>query len=497
MSLNIENYRSRLERFEEELNRQLYQFYAGFRSRLELVRCYSDYSDIFSIESIREAESELERESFDSRKKSLSKIRNFLVEQHLDARQAPLAEEIVDFEAGQKIIWEGQELSFPQAALWLRRESDYFKRRNLFERYAREMQKSESLRMESVLRLQSASVKLGFKNYAEARGSIGGVDCSKVLDKLDAALQPLEDKYMERLRESIEISMGHPFQESGSWDISRWEMKNDAEEVFPKENLLPVAEATVSELGIEPERQDSVAIDLDQREGKKAGRLCIPIRIPHEIKIVMLPENGAGHYASLLHEIGHADHFAWTSPSIPMEHRIIGDRALSESYAFLLEHFIRDRVWLARMLSFVKSKDFLRFQELYRLFLIRRCAGLLRLADTLYRREDFAGMAETYAETMQSYTGLAHQPEFWIYDIADGYYAADHLRGWMLDAILREYLRTRFGNSWAISRAAAGFLKEIWETGQLYSADELCREIGAGDLDAQVLVDEIAEGLKY
>jgi len=47
-----------------------------------------------------------------------------------------------------------------------------------------------------------------------------------------------------------------------------------------------------------------------------------------------------------------------------------------------------------------------------------------------------------------------------------------------------------------MNRAAAGFLKEIWETGQLYRADELCKEIGMGDLDPQLLVDEISEGLK-
>jgi hypothetical protein len=496
MALNIEYYRSRLEQFEEKLNRQLYQFYAGFKFRLELVAFYSDYSDIFSLNSIREIESEYNNESFDSRRKSLRKIWDFLIDQHLDARLAPLTEEIFDFEAQQKIVWEGQELTFSQASLHLEKESDGFKRRNLSERYASKMQKSESLRLESVFRLQSAASGLGFKNYAQARERIGRVEYRKLLDSLDAALQPLEDKYRERLRESFEISLGQPFQEAGSWDIAYWEMANEAEQVFAKDNLFSTVQATVSELGIQPERQDSVSIDLDYREGKKAGRLCIPIRIPQEIKIIMIPENGAGQYGSLLHEIGHAYHFAWTSPSLPMEHRVIGDRALSESYAFLLEHFIWDREWLSRMLSFIKTKEFLRFQALYRLFLVRRYAARLRLAIDLFERETFAGMPEIYSETMQAYTGLVHQPEFWIHDLANGYYSADYLRGWMCEAMLREYLRTRFGNSWIMSRAAAGFLKEIWETGQLYRADELCREIGIGDLDSQVLVDEIAEGLR-
>jgi hypothetical protein len=496
MSIDIDNYRSRLEQFEEELNRQLYRYYAGFKFRLDLVNYYSDYSDIFSLDSIGEIESEYKNETFESRRKSLRKIGNFLIDQHLDACLAPLTEEIFDFEAQQKIVWEGQELSFSQASLYLKKEPDGFRRRNLSERYAGEMQKSELLRTENISRLQSAAGRLGFKNYAQARERVGGVEFRKLVESLDAALRPLEDKYREGLRESFEISPGLAFQEAGAWDLAYWERINEAEQVFSKDNLLPIVQATVSELGIRPERLDSVSIDLDCREGKKAGRLCIPIRIPHEIKIIMIPGNGAGQYSSLLHEIGHAYHFAWTSPSLPMEHRMIGDCALSESYAFLLESFIRDREWLARMLSFVKSKEFLRFQALYRLFLIRQCTGRLRLSIDLFERETLAGMPEIFSETMKAYTGLAHQPELWIHDLAHGYYSADYLRGWMCEAMLREYLRTRFGNSWIMSRTAAGFLKEIWETGQLYSADELCREIGIGALDSQVLIDEITEGLR-
>jgi hypothetical protein len=497
MSFNIEFCRIRLEKFEEELNRQLYRFYSGRKPVLELVSLYSDYSDIFSLGSIREVETEYNStsESFDSRRKSLRKICNFLIDQHLDAQLAPLTEEMHQLEAQRSLVWEGKDLAPSQVPFHLKNESDSFKRRNLSERYAREFQKSELLRQESVSRLNSAAMNLGFNHYVQAREQISGVNFHKLLESWDAALQPLEDKYMEQLRASVEISQ-NSFQEAGAWDIAYWEKKNEAEHVFSKDNLISVVKATLSDLGVEPERPESVVIDMENREGKRSGPLCIPIKIPHEIKVVMLPENGARQYFSLLHEIGHAYHFAWTNPSLELENRIMGDGALSESYAFLLERFPGDHEWLARMLSFVKSKEFLRFQTLFRIFLIRRCAGKLRFAVRLYERKTFEGMPEIYSETMKAYTGFTHQQEFWMFDLADGFYSADHLRGWMCEAMLREYLRTRFGNSWIMNRAAAGFLKEIWETGQLYRADELCKEIGMGDLDPQLLVDEIAEGLK-
>ncbi len=492
--MNIESCRMRLEKFVEDFNRRLFRYYSGRTPRLELVGLYSEYSDIFSSDSIREMESELKSEPFDSRRESLRKIWGFLVDQRMDSQAAPLTEEILHFHDGGSLVWEGKELAFSQVPLRLKNESDGFKRRDLSERYARGMQESESLRRECVSRLNGAAASLGLENYARAREKIAGVQFHKLLDSLDSVLRPLEDQYMERLRASFEMSQ-NSFQEAGAWDVVYWEKQNDAEHVFAKDRLLTVVKTAVSDLGVSPGNSDSVDIDLERREGKRPEPLCIPIRIPQEIKIVMLPEDGARHCRSLLHEIGHAYHFAWTSPSLPLEHRIMGDGALSESYAFLFEHYLRDPQWLNRTLSFMKSAEFLRFQALHRLFLIRRCAGKLKFAVRLFECKDFEGMPEVYFQTMKNYTGLAHPPEFWMGDLSDGFYAADHLRGWICEAMLREYLRTRFGNSWIMSRSAAAFLKEIWETGQLYRADELCGEIGIGKLDPQALADEISEGL--
>jgi hypothetical protein len=496
MAFNIDFYRGRLEGYEERLNRRLYQYYSGQRSDLELASLYSDYSDIFSLDSIHaiETESKKTSESFESRRKSLKKIQNYLKDQHLDIVLATLAEEISNSENQKTIVWEGRDLAVGQISQLLKRESDAFKRRKLSEGYAAKLRNSEGLRLESIFRLRSAAERLGYKSYTHAREQIDGVEFSKMLDSLDASLRPLEDQYMERLKNSFE--MLHSFQESGAWDIAYWQYKNQAAPVFSKDRLLSIVEATVSEMGVQPEKSESVSLDLENREGKSAIAACIPIRIPQEIKVLMLPENGAGSYASLFHEIGHAYHFAWTSPSLPMEHRIMGDGAVSESYAFLMESFLQDPQWLARMFSFVKSSAFLRFRALLRLFLIRRCAGKLRYAVAFYEKESFEGMPEFYAGTMKAYTGLTHLPEYWIYDLSNGFYSSHHLRGWIFEAMLREYLRTKFGNSWMISRSAAGFLKEIWETGQLYRAEELCKEIGMGDLNPQVLADEISEGLK-
>jgi len=337
---------------------------------------------------------------------------------------------------------------------------------------------------------------LGFRSYAQARERISGTDCKSLLHSFEAIINRLGDRYLEKLRVSFETVLGLAFQEAGSWDLAHWQKKNDPEGVFLERNLVSAIEATVSELGIRPERPDAVQLDLQCGALKHSKPLCIPIRIPLEIKIVMLPQEGSGSYAGLLHESGHAYHFAWTNFSLPVEHRICGDRALSESYAFLLEHLVQDAQWLAHVLRYTESEGFLHSQSLLRMFHVRRCAGKLRFAMQLHEHESCADMPQIYAETMRAYTGLSHHPESWLEELPDGFDAADYLRGWALEAVLKEHLRSKYGKAWFLNRSASGFLKEIWETGQLYRADELCREIGMGSLEPQALADELLEGMR-
>jgi hypothetical protein len=345
--------------------------------------------------------------------------------------------------------------------------------------------------------LHSTAAALGFGSYIEAREYITGVHYNSLLEAVDEVLGRLMDGWQERLRVSVEATLGISLAEAGSWDVARWRILNDPIQYFPGDSLLPSHEATLSELSIHPEIPDAITFDLAIRPHKRIQPCCIPIRVPQEIKIVMCPESGSDSYAALLHESGHAHHFAWTASSLPAEHRLWGDRALSEAYGFLFEHVLLEPDWLAHALSFIKSEDFLRFQFLYRIYLVQRYAGKLSFALRLYGEGLPDDASHCYAETMQAYTGLQHQPETWLEAISDGLEAADYLRGWILECMLREYLCRRYGSAWRRNRSAGGFLKEIWETGFLYRAEELCKEIGIGSLEPQILVDELSKGLRF
>ena len=150
----------------------------------------------------------------------------------------------------------------------------------------------------------------------------------------------------------------------------------------------------------------------------------------------------------------------------------------------------RDPQWLDRMCSFTNCGNFLHIQSLFRMHLIRRYAAGVRFALQLHESQSPGNMSEIYAETMRSYTGLRYHPESWLDQLPDGFESAEYVRGWILECMLRQYLCSIYGKDWFRSRSAGGFLKEIWETGLLYSAYELCREIGFSELDPQILAEE-------
>src|SRR5437867_4588893 len=114
--MNVEEYRTRLEEFIAALHREYYLYYSGQKELLETGAFYTEFSDLFSLDRIREIQGEIENTPphFESRRKSFEKLRAFAVEQHLEQGCAPLTEEIAEFESKSTFSWEGKDIRYAQ-----------------------------------------------------------------------------------------------------------------------------------------------------------------------------------------------------------------------------------------------------------------------------------------------------------------------------------------------------------------------------------------------
>ena len=208
------------------------------------------------------------------------------------------------------------------------------------------------------------------------------------------------------------------------------------------------------------------------------------------------PTGGQSDYQALLHESGHAQHYGWSSAQLPPEFKYTGDYALTETYAFLFNHLISDGDWLAVFLGLTDNSEFTRSVMLARLVSVRRYVAKLTYERELHADENLARSAELYADLQTGATGFKTGPAEFLFDLDDSFYSASYLRAWAFEVSLREHLKTRFGRRWWASQRAGDFLKEIWETGDRYTADEMAGQVGIGPIGFDPLIDEFNSVLK-
>src|SRR3989304_2234113 len=114
-----------------------------------------------------------------------------------------------------------------------------------------------------------------------------------------------------------------------------------------------------------------------ERPVKPPSALVPPIRIPGAIRLVIMPRGGHDDYATLFHEAGHAQHLGTTRADLPVEYRYLGDKSLTEGFAFLMEYLVTNSHWLRKLTEMKNTDVFLRFVYLYKLYFLRRYAAKL------------------------------------------------------------------------------------------------------------------------
>lgn len=98
-----------------------------------------------------------------------------------------------------------------------------------------------------------------------------------------------------------------------------------------------------------------VLVDDANRPGKLGFAFCSPVSPPSDIRVSVIDGRSLGHYATLLHEFGHALHFSvgmarpldlWRLPT-----------AMSEAFGFLLERLVRQPAWQEQQLGAVLGAE--------------------------------------------------------------------------------------------------------------------------------------------
>jgi hypothetical protein len=178
-----------------------------------------------------------------------------------------------------------------------------------------------------------------------------------------------------------------------------------------------------------------------------------------------------------------------------MEEKRLGDNAVTEGWAMLLQHLTDEPEWLSRLLDFPRPQEYAVEGATGLLFFVRRyCAKILYELE-FHAAEDATSMESRYVELLGEALKIEPTAANYLADIDSGFYVSSYLRSWAFEAQLRSFLKDKFGTRWFTSRDAGSLLRELWGEGQKMRAEEMLKEVTGSTLEMEAVAERVREVL--
>ena len=483
-------YERRMAGFMAEAGEAYFAALSGQRDELGMVAVYERHAALFersAIDGLRTLAS-----GADAAARQARALLAFAVEGYLERQVADLTDAIQAAEAQAAIIWRGERISYRTAPIRIAEITHRGERNAMDASYQEAVEAINPLRLARLERLRSAMAELGYADEPTLIRELHDVDVDALASDLQQFLVESETVYFAALRRylaEIDIEQG----DASSADLAHLLRGNGWDPWFDPRRMLPVAEATLSGLGIDLRAQPNVKLDLEPRPNKSPRAFAVPVRVPEDVRLVVQPRGGHDDYDGFLHELGHVEHFAHVDPKLPVAWKHLGDNSVTEGYAFLLQYLMLEPDWLAEHLGMPDAEaagwaDFAAFRKLVYL---RRYVAKLLYELRLHRDADIGLARAYYAGLLGLLIGVRIPEASFLADLDDHFYASRYLRAWMLEGSLAAALKARHGERWWRDPAAGETLRRSWSRGQEWNAQDVVAHLGYDRLDWRPVLRQI------
>jgi hypothetical protein len=498
VALTMDRLRRGGEAFMTEVSREYYLAHAGLKPGAELRPIYDRHASVLGEESLA-----LVLETFRGAPAGSEDWRSarLLAEWQAEsqsARQLAAHEE-------REIAWEGaamvrlpdgREIPYQRAAIEIANTPDADERHRIERaRGALVSRELAPLKRDRLQREREITESLGIADdYVATFETLSGVPLRVLKEACEAFLRETQAVWDEVLPEFLRRGLGLTPREATRADALALFRAREFDRFFPSASMEDAVRRQVTEMGTDPTARGRVVYDTGEREGKRSRAFCAPVRVPDEVYLVLRPHGGQTDWNTLLHELGHALHFAYMRPELAFEYRWLGDNSITEGYAMLFDHLLQDRGWLLRYTALGKRDvgAFLRaagFEELH--FLRRYCAKLVYETE-LYGRADWRGLPDLYVQALTGATTFRYDAADAFVDVDPRFYAARYLRAWQLQALLAESLVERFDADWFRNPKAGPWIeRELFGEGQRELAGEQAERVAGKELSFAPLVRSV------
>jgi hypothetical protein len=477
--MDVNEYRAEAEEFLTAIDREYYEHFAGLKDEFEIEAIFGRHPRLFSretVETLRAGDNRV--------------LLKFAAEGYVEQAVKDLSAELARLEASLEVELDGDTYPYRQAAVVQANEPDAARRRALDRaRTGLVETRLNPLLREMFDRSRELVRELGWPSVRAMTEELSGIDLGALGHQTEAFLEATEASYEDIVEPRLRTELDLGFDELERADLAYFFRAPSLDGGFSAEELLPSYEATLAGLGLRNGEAERVILDAEPRPKKSPRAFCAPVRVPDEVYLVLTRIGGREDYDTLLHESGHAEHYSHVDPSLPVEHRYLGDNSVTEGFAFLFEHLTHDPAWLERRLGITDPAPIVEHARASKLVFLRRYCAKLGYELELQSEASADGLDELYARRLSDAVHVDWPRATWLSDVDAFFYAAAYLRAWALETHLRRELRERFGELWFEDRRAGDLLRELWSTGQREPAHELLRRLTGAELDFSALLD--------
>jgi hypothetical protein len=497
--LSVERLRREGERFMEELSREYYSAHGGIKPSADLQPIYARHREIIGPDALAVA-----REYFDGsaagseERRSARLLLDWQVESQSSRELAPLDEREIAWEADAVATTaDGRRIPYQRVAIEIGNSSDRDERATLEQARRTLVQGSLApMRRERFQRERDITESLGLApGYNATWELLSGVSLTALRDECAAFLRDTQAMWDEVLPKATKRVLGMRPDEATRADALALFRAREFDGYFPAAEMEPTILGQVREMGVDPLANGRIRLDTGEREGKRSRAFCAPVRVPDEVYLVLRPHGGQTDWNTFLHELGHALHFAYMRPDLPMEFRWMGDNSVTEGYAMLFDHLMQDAGWLQRYTGLDKrtTPEFLRAAGLEELHFLRRyCAKLIYETDLYGGTVSWDALPDLYVELLTKATGFKYDRADAFVDVDPRYYAARYLRAWQLQALLTETLVERYDvDWWRNPRAGPWIAQALFGEAQRELAHEQAERVAKRPMDFAPLIRSV------
>jgi hypothetical protein len=497
--LSVERLRREGERFMEELSREYYSAHSGIKPSADLQPIYARHREIIGPDALAVA-----REYFDGsaagseERRSARLLLDWQVESQSSRELAPLDEREIAWEADAVATTaDGRRIPYQRVAIEIGTSSDRDERATLEQARRTLVQGSLApMRRERFQRERDITESLGLApGYNATWELLSGVSLTALRDECAAFLRDTQSMWDEVLPKATKRVLGMRPDEATRADALALFRAREFDGYFPAAEMEPTILGQVREMGVDPLANGRIRLDTGEREGTRSRAFCAPVRVPDEVYLVLRPHGGQTDWNTFLHELGHALHFAYMRPDLPMEFRWMGDNSVTEGYAMLFDHLMQDAGWLQRYTRLDKrtTPEFLRAAGLEELHFLRRyCAKLIYETDLYGGTVSWDALPDLYVELLTKATGFKYDRADAFVDVDPRYYAARYLRAWQLQALLTETLVERYDvDWWRNPRAGPWIAQALFGEAQRELAHEQAERVAKKPMDFAPLIRSV------